>query len=104
MIHLNRCTPLGLHPLQTTEAKLLLATVLATRAWRFSLDLACEKASSLTAVLLEEEAVALARTTASGSTRNAVRSRLPSRCSPCGPGKPQTGETFSQPEQVISLA
>ncbi|CAN0451645.1 unnamed protein product, partial [Ectocarpus sp. 12 AP-2014] len=55
-----------------TEAKLLLAAMLATRAWRCSLDLACEKASSLAAVLLEEEAVALTHTTAPGAKRNAA--------------------------------
>ncbi|CAB1102286.1 unnamed protein product [Ectocarpus sp. CCAP 1310/34] len=55
-----------------TEAKLLLAAMLATRDWRCSLDLACEKALTLTAVLLEEEAVALTRTTAPGAKRNAA--------------------------------
>ncbi|CAM9944307.1 unnamed protein product, partial [Ectocarpus sp. 4 AP-2014] len=55
-----------------TEAKLLLAAMLATRAWRCSLDLACEKASSVAAVFLEEEAVALTCTTAPGATRSEV--------------------------------
>lgn len=47
------------------EAKHLLSVVLAIPSWRGSLDLACEEAMSVTAVLLEEETAALNRTAAS---------------------------------------
>lgn len=84
-----------MHPLQAkTEAKLLLAAMLTTRAWRCSLDLACEKASSLAAVLLEEEAVALTRTTASGATRNAVRPRGLSLYAAGGPPTVDPGQAY----------
>ncbi|CAM9712319.1 unnamed protein product, partial [Hapterophycus canaliculatus] len=50
-----------------TEAKLLLSVILDIPTWRCSLDLGCEDASKITAILLKEEAESLDRTASSAT-------------------------------------